>query len=92
MFNKYTSYQQFQDDLLNIEKELKDKKIQTTNFDFIEGEVLENEKKLNELIESYYQIKETYEILVDKKAVFDKANQLLKIDDGGNFRPTKYRR
>ena len=46
-------------------------------FDIIENEILEEEKRIIELIDSYSKIKEHLEILIEKKFVLDKSDQLV---------------
>jgi V-type H+-transporting ATPase subunit a len=75
-FVKYTSYVNFISDLENDERN-RDKRFGSTYFDLIENEVLEDEKKITDLIESYAQISENLENLIEKKSVYDKACQLL---------------
>jgi V-type H+-transporting ATPase subunit a len=55
----------------------RDKRFGSTYFDLIENEVIEDERKITELIDSYTQISENLEHLIEKKSVFDKASQLL---------------
>jgi V-type H+-transporting ATPase subunit a len=43
----------------------------------VENEITEDERKINELIDSYAQINETLETLIEKKSVFDKSSQLI---------------
>jgi V-type H+-transporting ATPase subunit a len=49
----------------------------STYFDFVESEVVEDERKLLELMDSYNQINEALENLIEKKSVFDKSSQLV---------------
>lgn len=46
-------------------------------FDLVESEILEEEKRIFELIESYNKINENLETLIEKKLVFDKTHQLI---------------
>ena len=48
----------------------------------VENEILENEKTINELIDSYNQISETYETQIEKRAVYEKISNL--ISDSNN--------
>ena len=75
-FIKYNSYQTFKIDLENS-KEQVDKRYGSTYFDLLEGELAENEKKITELIESYNNITESLDALIEKKSVFDKSSQLM---------------
>ncbi len=46
-------------------------------FDLLENEIYEEERKIFDLVDSYTKIKETLEILIEKKYVFDKSHQLI---------------
>lgn len=50
-------------------------------FDIVENEIIEDEKKLNELIDSYGQIKENLDSLIERKTVLSKASQLMSTQD-----------
>jgi vacuolar-type H+-ATPase subunit I/STV1 len=54
-----------------------DKRYGSTFFDLIENEIIEDEKKLHDLIESYKNITEQLDSLIEKKSVFDKSSQLM---------------
>ena len=73
---KYASYPSFITDLTNDES-LRHKRFGSAYFDLIENEIIEEEKKIIELIDSYTQISDSLETLIEKKSVFDKATQLL---------------
>jgi V-type H+-transporting ATPase subunit a len=73
---KYATYQAFMNDLTNDET-MRHRRFGSAYFDLIENEIIEDEKKILELIESYTQISETLDTLIEKKSVFDKASQLL---------------
>ena len=73
---KYSSYVNFISELENDERN-RDRRFGSTYFDLIENEISEDEKKITELIESYSQISENLENLIEKKSVFDKTCQLL---------------
>jgi V-type H+-transporting ATPase subunit a len=75
-FIKYTSYQAFINDLTNDEA-MRHRRLGSAYFDLIENEIMEDEKKILELIESYTQISESLDTLIEKKSVLDKASQLL---------------
>ena len=62
----------FINDLENDERN-RDRRFGSTYFDLIENEVTEDEKKITELIDSYAQISENLENLIEKKSVFDKT-------------------
>jgi len=68
------------------ENEIREKKekVFSTYFDFVEGEVVEDDKKISDLIESYTKIDETNDILIEKKFVFDQVNQLLTSKESNN--------
>lgn len=73
---KYQTYRQFLSDLEQDER-LRDRRFGSTYFDLAENEVIEDEKKILELIDSYNQINENLESLIEKKSVFDKSSQLV---------------
>ena len=66
---KYTNYQKFIEDLEN-DIALKDLSL-TTYFDYIESEILDNERKILDLIDSYQKIKEDIMIELEKRLVFE---------------------
>lgn len=72
---KYSSFAEFINDLEKDER-LRDRKYGATYFDLLESEITEEEKKINELMESYNHINENLENLIEKKSVFDKSSQL----------------
>merc|ERR1712032_206910 len=73
--HKYENFAEFIKDLEKDER-LRDRKYGATYFDLLEGEILDEEKKINELMESYNTINEHLETLIEKKSVFDKTSQL----------------
>lgn len=73
---KYPGYQQFKQDH-SADELNRDKKFGANYFDLIEGEIIEDERKITELLESYANINESLENLIEKKSVFDKTSQLL---------------
>ena len=73
---KYTSYQTFKIDLQN-DKDNLNKNLNLNYFDLIEIEINENRKKITELIESYNNIKEQLDLLIEKKSVYDKTSDLI---------------
>ena len=73
---RYTTYQTFKIDLEN-DMESIDKRYGSTYFDLIENEIGEDEKKLKELLDSYNDITEQLDSLIEKKSVFDKSSQLM---------------
>ena len=73
---KYTSYQTFKIDLQNDIDNL-NKNLNLNYFDLVEIEIIENTKKINELIESYNNIKEQLDLLIEKKSVYDKTSDLI---------------
>jgi V-type H+-transporting ATPase subunit a len=75
-FFKYDNYDQFIRDLSRDEG-ARHNKFGSTYFDLLEGEVLDNDKVITELLESYYQIRDNLSILIEKKAVFDRASTLI---------------
>ena len=66
----YKNYDKFIED---IENDINIKGLTfSTYFDYIESEVIENEKKILDLIESHQKMKEDLEIELEKKLVFEK--------------------
>ena len=66
----YKNYDKFIED---IENDINLKGLTfSTYFDYIESEVIENEKKILDLIESHQKMKEDLEIELEKKLVFEK--------------------
>ena len=76
--NKYNSYQTFRIDLENDKDNIdKEKRYTSTYFDLIENQIIEDEKRLNELIESYNGTEDSLDSLIEEKSVFDKVSKLL---------------
>jgi V-type H+-transporting ATPase subunit a len=74
-FVKFKRYTEFIDDL---EKDINNRTNFNSNyFDILENDLIEDERKINELIDSYNQINENLEILIEKKCVYDKSSQLI---------------
>jgi V-type H+-transporting ATPase subunit a len=67
---QYTNYEKFIDDLEN-DISLKELSL-STYFDYIESEIIDNERKILDLIESYQKMKEDIIIELEKKLVFEK--------------------
>ena len=84
-FNSYKNFEEFDNDLQEHMKE-NDKKFGLTYFDFIENEINENDRKIHELVDSHSQIRENLVILIEKKHVLLKAQELVKVNpDFSNF-------
>ena len=67
---QYTNYEKFIEDLDN-DISLKELSL-STYFDFVESEIIDGERKILELIESYQKVKEDILIELEKKLVFEK--------------------
>jgi V-type H+-transporting ATPase subunit a len=67
---QYTNYEKFIEDLEN-DISLKELSL-STYFDYIESEIIDNERKILDLIESYQKMKEDIIIELEKKLVFEK--------------------
>jgi V-type H+-transporting ATPase subunit a len=82
---RYKTYNQFLEDL-DQDFHARDRR-HGIYFDLVENEILEEDKRVMELIDSYTKIKENLEILVEKKYVYDKSSQLISanIDLSQNF-------
>ena len=74
-FVKYATYEQFMNDLEIEERASKKKNLNF--FDSIDHEIVEDEKRVTELISSFDEIAENLDYIKDKKAVFDKISQLV---------------
>ena len=83
-FERYKKYQEFSRDLSD-DMNKRDKKYGLTYFDFIENEILENDKKINELVDSHSQIREDLISLIEKKHVFLKVKELVKSNLNNEF-------
>ena len=74
-FVRYQNYNHFVEDEATDQRV--NKKYGSEYFDFLENEITEDERRINELIDSYNKTNEHLENLIDKKAVYDKASQLI---------------
>ena len=72
----YSNYQEFSRDLQEDIKN-RDKVYGSTYFDLVEAEVIENDKKIKELVDSHTQIREDLVNLIEKKHVLAKTRELL---------------
>ena len=72
---QYTNYKKFLKDL-NQDLSYRSKRRSTAYFDMIENEIFEDEKKIEELIDSYEKIKESLNTLIERKAVIEKSAEL----------------
>ena len=73
---KYTKYSDFYSDL-NQELSKRDKKYGATYFDLIETEIIDNDKKIKESVNSHSQIREDLVSLIEKRHVLVKTSQLI---------------
>ena len=76
-FNNNFSFQEINAQLEEDMKE-RDKKLGSTYFDLIENEILENDKKINELVNSHSQLKEDLINIIEKKYVMLKISELVR--------------
>ena len=84
-FNNFSSFAQFYS-LISQDIQERDKKFGMTYFDLIESEIIDCEKKINELVDSHSQLREDLVILIEKKHVFQKASELfMNTISYGNF-------
>ena len=67
---KYNNYERFIEDL-ETDISLKDLSL-SSYFDYIEAEIIDNERKIMDLIESYQKMKEDLIIELEKKLVFER--------------------
>ena len=72
---KYESYKKFMKDLIEDET-IRGRSRRSTYFDSLENQILEDDLKFEELIESYEKIKESLDYLIEKKNVFIRAADL----------------
>ena len=73
---KYTKYSDFYSDL-NQDLSKRDKKYGATYFDLIETEIIDNDKKIKESVNSHSQIREDLVSLIEKRHVLVKTSQLI---------------
>jgi hypothetical protein len=72
---KYQSYNKFISDL---EKDIKSRDLKkSTYFDLIKDELEEGDRELNSLLTSHDEISDILEMMLEKKAVYAKMNQML---------------
>ena len=76
-FNYYQTYEEFHKDIRDDMKK-RDKVFGSTYFDLIENEIIENDKKINELVDSHSQTKDNLVSLIEKKHVLLKAGELIR--------------
>ena len=84
-FEYYKTYEEFHADLTS-DMTQRDKKFGSTYFDLIESEIMENDRRINELVDSHSQIREDLVNLIEKKHVLLKAEELVRTNvDFSNF-------
>ena len=83
-FINYKTFEEFTKDI-NDDIQNRDKKFGSTYFDLIENEIFENDRKINELVDSHAQIREDLVSLIEKKHVVIKARDLVKNEEYINF-------
>ena len=84
-FEYYKTFEEFNEDL-SYDLSQRDKKFGSTYFDLIENEILENDRKINELVDSHSQIREDLVNLIEKKYVLLKTEELVRTNiDLSNF-------
>ena len=76
-FENYQSFEAFLQDSRE-DMQNRDKKSGSTYFDLLGNEIMENDRKINELVDSHFQIRENLISLVEKKHVFLKFQELVK--------------
>ena len=76
-YNYYKTFEEFQKDI-NDDMKKRDKKFGSTYFDLVENEILENDKKINELVDSHTQTRDNLVSLIEKKHVLLKAEELIR--------------
>ena len=84
-FEYYKTFEEYSKDLA-IDMQNRDKKFGSTYFDLIENEIFENDRRINELVDSHTQIREDLISLIEKKHVLLKAEELVRTNlDFSNF-------
>ena len=84
-FEFYKTFEEFSKDI-NDDMQKRGRKFGYTYFDLIENEILENDRKINELVDSHSQIREDLVSLIEKKHVLLKAEELVRTNvDFSNF-------
>ena len=73
--SKYKNFSHFKKDL-SRDIEIRQRKYRTTYFDSLENEMHEDNKKIQDLTDSYEKIKESLEYLYEKRSVIEKSSQL----------------
>ena len=76
-FHYYQKFEIFQKDI-NDDMKNRDKKYGSTYFDLVENEIIENDKKINELVDSHSQTRDNLVTLIEKKHVLLKAEELIR--------------
>ncbi len=75
---QYFNYKRFEHFLTDLDTDVNSRGRQFgTYFDSVEHEVIEEDRKIIDLVDSYTKIKENLETLVEKKCVYDKSFQLI---------------
>ena len=84
-FEFYRTFEEFSKDI-NDDMQKRGRKFGYTYFDLIENEIFENDRKINELVDSHSQIREDLVSLIEKKHVLLKAEELVRTNvDFSNF-------
>ena len=84
-FEYYKTFEEYTADITS-DMQKRDKKFGSTYFDLIENEIFENDRKINELVDSHSQIREDLVSLIEKKHVLLKAEELIRTNiDFSNF-------
>lgn len=68
-FYNYKTFDQFKSDL-DSDIKARDKKFGSVYFDLLENEISENDKKINELVDSHAQIRDDLVNLIEKKSMY----------------------
>ena len=76
-FNNFSTFQDF-NKCLTEDMKARDKKFGSTYFDLIENEILENGRRISELVDSHSQIREDLVTLIEKKHVMVKGSELIR--------------
>ena len=84
-FEFYKTFEEFSKDI-NDDMLKRGRKFGYTYFDLIENEIFENDRKINDLVDSHSQIREDLVSLIEKKHVLLKVEELVRTNvDFSNF-------
>ena len=74
-FINYKTFEEFNEDLQQ-DMQNRDKKFGSTYFDLIENEIFDNDRRLNELVDSHSQMRDDLVSLIEKKTCIIKSRRI----------------